>query len=55
MRIYGMSALQCYRRPRLRHAATSVRSINGCIDSVILEIRCRSPKDVYRAFRQAAA
>jgi len=52
-RIYGSSAQQYHRRLRLRRAATAIRSNSGCIDGVILELGCRSPKDAYRAFRQA--
>jgi len=51
-RIYGLSAQQYHSRLRLRVAAFAVRAGGRSIDSVALEIGCRSPKDLYRAFRR---
>lgn len=50
-RIYGLSAQQYHSLLRLRIAALAIRSGDRSIEGVVLEIGCRSPKDVYRSFR----
>jgi len=54
-RIYGLSAQQYHSLLRLRMAALAIRAGDRSIEGVVLEIGCRSPKDLYRAFRHVTS
>jgi AraC-like DNA-binding protein len=51
--VYGVSPHRYRSLLRMRLTAMSIRD-GGCIEGVLLDLGCRSPKAVYRAFRRAA-